>query len=285
METALRVPAAGWIPIGAWAWTLIAAWTLFIGLALWWNMAHIDETVRDLAKATARSGFAKDLLYSEWVSMHGGVYVPVTDKNPPDPFLAGFPERDIATPSGRRLTLVSPSYMTRQVSALGKDRRTYFGRITSLNHIRRENAPDAWERKALAALERGETEAISVERIGGKLHLRLMSPLRVTAVCLKCHASNDYKEGGIHGGISVALPMKDYEAIVLPHQWEELFVHGVIWIFGLALLGTEGRQIRLRWREQDLVRKRPCAKARRGSTRPRRLPTSAVGSSTSLRIV
>ena len=40
-----------------------------------------------------------------------------------------------------------------------------------------------------------------------------MRPLKTAASCLKCHAAQGYKEGDIRGGISVAVHMKDYEAI------------------------------------------------------------------------
>lgn len=248
-----RPPGTDRDPIVVWLWTLAAAWTMFIGLALWWNTAHIGETVHDLAQATARSGFGKDLLYGEWISMHGGVYVPATGKSPPDPFLAGFPERDITTPSGRRLTLVSPSYMARQVRESDKDLRMHFGRIVSLRPVLPEYAPDGWERKALEAFGRGETEAISVEPIGGEPHLRLMRPMRITAGCLKCHSVQGYREGEIRGGFSGALPMKEYEAIVGPHQREEVIAHGAIWIFGMVLLGVGSRRIRRHQRKQDLA--------------------------------
>ena len=57
----------------------------------------------------------KDVLYRQWGARHSGVYVPVTPETPPNPYLSHIPERDITTPSGKKLTLVNPAYMTRQV--------------------------------------------------------------------------------------------------------------------------------------------------------------------------
>jgi PAS domain S-box-containing protein len=183
--------------------------------------------------------------------MHGGVYVPVTDKTRPNPYLGHLPERDITTPSGRALTLMNPAYMMRQVHELDKELYERRGHITSLKPIRPENAPDDWERHALEAFERGVPKVSSVVPLEGQPHLRLMRPLKTEASCLQCHAAQGYKEGDIRGGISVAVPMKDYEAVVQPHQREELFAHGGLWAVGLVAFGVGARQIHRRRRERD----------------------------------
>ena len=67
----------------AWPWVFPVVWTLLIALALGWNQRHIRHTVRQMAEAVARSSFEKNLLYRQCVAMHGGVYVPVTDKTRP----------------------------------------------------------------------------------------------------------------------------------------------------------------------------------------------------------
>ena len=70
-----------------------------------------------MARSEARIAYNKDLVYRRWNASHGGVYVPVSDQTPPNPYL-DVPEREITTPSGRLLTLVKPAYMTRQVHAV-----------------------------------------------------------------------------------------------------------------------------------------------------------------------
>jgi len=57
--------------------------------------------------------------------------VPVTDNTPPNPWLSNLPERDISTPSGKKLTLINPAYMTRQVHELGAKQFGLQGHITS----------------------------------------------------------------------------------------------------------------------------------------------------------
>ena len=94
-------------------------------------------------------------LFRQWAASHGGVYVPVDEHTPPNPLLEDIPERDILTPSGRQLTLINPAYIMRQVNELAYERQEVLGHLTSLNPLRAENAPDAWEAEALRAFEEG----------------------------------------------------------------------------------------------------------------------------------
>ena len=74
----------------------------------------------DIARHIALTNYERDALYRRWGAAHGGVYVPVTPDTPPTPYLAHLPERDLTTPSGRRLTLLNPAYMARQVYELAQ---------------------------------------------------------------------------------------------------------------------------------------------------------------------
>ena len=149
-------------------WLIGAAWTLGVGLSFAWNVSQIRRLTEDQALVEARSTLQKDIVYRKWATSHGGVYVPVTDQTPPSPFLSHIPERDLTPPSGRRLTLVNPAYMTRQVQELSRDLYGSRGHITSLRPIREGNAPDAWERRALVAFESGTREVGSLEGVGGE---------------------------------------------------------------------------------------------------------------------
>jgi hypothetical protein len=155
----------------------------------------------------ARTHFEKDVLYRLWNASAGGVYLPVSDKTPPNPYLSHLPERDLTTPSGRVLTLINPAYMTRQVHELAREKFQVRGHITSLNPIRPENFPDAWETAALQAFGKGTTEVSSVEKLDGQPFLRLMRPLVTEKSCLACHGKQGYKLGDIRGGISIAVPI------------------------------------------------------------------------------
>ena len=169
------------------------------------------QTAMELAVGGSTSNFEKDVVYRKWASIHGGVYVPVSEHTPPNPYLANVPNRDVETTSGLKLTLVNPAYMTRQVHELGLADYGLRGHITSLNPLRPENAPDEWERKSLEEFNRGKDEVWSLEKINDKVYLRYMRPFLVDSSCLKCHAHQGYKVGDIRGGISVSCPWEKSE--------------------------------------------------------------------------
>lgn len=148
-------------------------WTLLLSGLFVVYIVECRKKVHDIGHGMALASFEEDLLFRRWAARHGGVYVPETAATPANPYLADIPERDITTPSGRRLTLMNPAYMNRQLFEMAREQDGIpHGHITSLNPIRPENAPDQWETKALKALEQGVKEVVEAEQIDGQPHLR-----------------------------------------------------------------------------------------------------------------
>jgi PAS domain S-box-containing protein len=231
------------IPLKHFGWILIGAWTLVVAASLGWNLLQHREEAIDIVRHVALTNYERDVLYRRWAALHGGVYVPVTPDTPPTPYLAHEPERDIITPAGRRLTLLNPAYMTRQVYALAKQEGLPGGHLTSLKPIRPQNAPDPWEKKALQAFAGGVDEVSEVVTYNGKAYMRLMRPFRTEASCLKCHAEQGYRVGDIRGGISVAVPMPP----ILAEKWHSrnalILGHLMLWLLGVTGIMVAVRQI------------------------------------------
>jgi signal transduction histidine kinase len=148
------------------------------------------------------------VLTRAWNAGHGGVYVPVSEQVQPNPYLK-HPRRDLTTDDGRRLTMINPAFMTRQISELAQKKGGTVFHITSLKPIRPANAPDGWERAALTAFEAGGKEVTEVvQAAGAPALLRYMAPLKVDPPCMACHAVQGYRVGDIRGGISVSQPFE-----------------------------------------------------------------------------
>ena len=232
-------------------WALVFAWTVIVAALAVSDALHIDQTVREMAIAEARAHFNKDQAFRLWASSHGGVYVPVSDQVPPNPFLSHVPERDIQTPTGKSLTLMNPAYMIRQIMEQYTSVYGVYGHITGLKHFRPETAPDAWEATSLMAFEKGEKEALEFAEIHGKLHLRLMRPMVAEQDCLKCHGFQGYKVGDVRGGVSVSVPMDPY----LDARREEIVAHGmsfgILWILGFFGIGFATYALKRRIRAAD----------------------------------
>lgn len=210
--------------------------TVIIFASLIWNIKREKSAVENFAEVEAAADYNRDLIYRQWASSHGGLYVPATTQTPPNPNLAHIPERDISTPSGKPLTLMNPAYMMRQIHEFGADRYGVKGHITSLNPIRPKNAPDPWEEEALRSFEKGEKKSTAVTTIDNEPYFRFMLPMITEKSCLKCHAEQGYKEGDIRGGISVSVSLAAYEDVARANILRLALSHGLM--FSLVLIGS-----------------------------------------------
>lgn len=231
--------------------TLVLIWTLGIIASLGWNIYQLRQSILSIARTSAEISYNKDIIYRRWVSKQGGVYVPVSEMTPANPYLK-VPNRDIMTSDGLSLTLVNPAYMTRQVNELALEMNHFQGHITSLNPIRAENRPDLWESEALKSFERGMKETGSIEMASGKEYFRFMRPFVTEKACLKCHATQGYKEGDIRGGISISIPMAPLRAIERSRMIELTLAHSFLWIIGLFGIGAGTRRLQ----SQTLLREK-----------------------------
>jgi len=222
---------------------LVVSWTVAILSSLIWNIAANRHTAVDIALVQAKKSFEKDLLVRRWNASHGGVYVPVTEKTPPNPYLPPLSERDITTPSGRKLTKINPAYMTRQLHELAFIFNGDAGHITSLKPIRPENSPDGWETEALKSFDNGNTEAYTIVESEGKDYLRLMRPLLTEKPCLICHAKQGYSQGMVRGGISVIVPVPPWNKMGWYSNIALFSAHFLLWSMGLLLITFVGRRI------------------------------------------
>jgi diguanylate cyclase (GGDEF)-like protein len=232
-------------------WILVLIWTVGIVASLAWNIYQQRQSSLSFARTSAEISYKKDLIYRRWVSSQGGVYVPVSGMTPANPYLK-VPHRDITASGGLSLTLVNPAYMTRQVNELAMEMHDLQGHITSLNPIRPDNRPDPWEAEALKTFEQGVKESVSIEMVSGKEYFRFMRPFVTEKACLKCHATQGYKEGDIRGGISVSIPMESLRAIEWSRMAELTLAHGFLWMIGLVGIGAGTRRL---W-SQTLLREK-----------------------------
>jgi PAS domain S-box-containing protein len=219
---------------------LAAGWTVTLCLLLAWDFHQIRRQASTPALVDAQSSFERDVAFRRWAARHGGVYVPVTPETPPNANLAHVPERDITSPSGQALTLLNSAYISRQIHEWYENPGATQGHVTSLKPIRTENAPDPWETHALKALENGEQEVVAESTIDGKKHLRLMRPLLTEPQCLKCHASQGYREGDIRGGVSVSVPMDSYDSAAGRTRRFAAVAYSALWLLGISGIGTAG---------------------------------------------
>ena len=242
----------------------MGCWTLMMGASWSWNYHAEQMVIHKIALAEADALLERDAMYHHWSAYHGGVYATVTPESPPNPHLSQIQERDIITPSGKQLTLINPTYMTRQVNEIAKEENAFIEkiRITSLKPIRPENSPDPWEVSALRSFENGAHDASTVETVDGKPYMRHISPMITKKTCLKCHAFQGYTTGSVLGGISVSIPIQPIIDASSGQSIGLFASHGIIWLLGLGVTGIGARQLSRRARTQKQVEEELYHKAR-----------------------
>ena len=214
----------------------LLVWSFLIALASLINTQTNYDYADDLAEHEAVVSVKKDLAYRSWVSSHGGVYVPITKKTPPNPYLSHIKNRDVYTTAGQHLTLMNPAYT---LSQMMKDYTKLYGtrgHITSRILMNPKNKPDAWEEKALEDVEVTRKPVSAMATINEEEYFRYLNPLVTKKSCLKCHAFQGYKVGDIRGGVSVSIPLKAYYKEALAHSLEDIAVILVIYILGLLII-------------------------------------------------
>jgi two-component system NtrC family sensor kinase len=231
-----------------WWLLLLLIWGIAVGFSLHLQSTQIRQHTTEVAIEGARNMFRMVILTRGWNASHGGIYVPITPRTQPNPYLE-VPRRDVTTTDGIAMTLINPAYMTRLIGEMAESSSGAIFRLTSLQPIRPANAPDGWERQALQAFERGTKEMTGIEPSPNGDLFRFMAPLTVQESCMPCHRKQGYQVGDIRGGLSVSQKHAPIEAAVQAGVGKSRLTHGLAFLI-VALAGWVLLELlRRRWFE------------------------------------
>ena len=219
-------------------------WSVVIFAVAGYNIYKQYLFAHEIALNEAEVSVKKDLAYRSWVASHGGVYVPVTKRTQPSPYLSHIKRRDITTLDGQNLTLMNPAYT---LSQMMKDYSHLYGikaKITSRKLLNPENIPDQWEAKALLVVEQIHKPFFESSKIDGKSYMRYLNPLITKKDCLKCHAHQGYKIGDIRGGVAVSVPLDGHLKKAFEYSKNIILTFCLIWIIGLIFIYYSYKKIR-----------------------------------------
>ncbi|MGN7613442.1 PAS domain S-box protein, partial [Magnetococcales bacterium HHB-1] len=236
-----------------WIFALLL-WTAVVSLSLYHNWHLIEQHGLMVATNRARFSFRMIETMRFWNSYHGGVYVPIDNKNPPNPYL-DVPDRDISTASGLKLTRINPAYMTRQVGELIKKQQDWLLRIVSLKPLNPKNSADPWETETLKDFESGTKERITLLSFDELPTFRYMAPLITKKVCLDCHAKQGYQVGDIRGGISISFPATTVLSTTQQQKYYTITLHIAIWLILSGAIILFQQRIRQHFLELEAIRK------------------------------
>lgn len=183
---------------------------VFTTVAFFAIFLRTEMLVMDGVRHEAESYLDLVLAVRNWNASHGGVWVPMTEDSPENPYLRSLGvDPETSTVSGLRLTLRNHAPMTTELSRYVARNSAVTFRLTSLRPVNRDNAPTAWERQQLTRFTEDTAFGEQIETRDGKRYYQLIRPLVVESECLKCHSSQGYHVGDIRGGITVTLPLAD----------------------------------------------------------------------------
>ena len=185
--------------------TVIFFFTLFI-------LKYINDTRNDYQAISekilyeqASTLFNNIVTLRKWNSDHGAIYVKAYNGIQPNPYLK---DNHTYTKDNELLIKINPAWMTRQISELSNKKEKYYFKITSLQPINPNNAPDNFEKTALENMKRNKSKEVYTSLENDKFNF--MGALKVEQSCLECHTTQGYNIGDTIGGLRVSIPIDNY---------------------------------------------------------------------------
>lgn len=218
-------------------------WVFLMLIIAGYQISRIKHSTIQSAKIQANTAIEKDLAYRRWNTEAKRVYVPVTEKIQPNPYIDDE-ARDIETVAGLELTQISPAYMARMVYDLEKEKSGTISRMVSFFPQNPDNLLDQWEAKGLLELKNADDHYASIENVWGREHLRYIKPLMAEKPCLNCHVLVGLENDAVLGGIAVSVPMGPLRAVESRTIFSIVVTSGVLTLLGLLGLGLVGWRLK-----------------------------------------
>jgi diguanylate cyclase (GGDEF)-like protein len=238
-------------------WQPLVAVILWSGLCVFGGLLVASLNARwveEMALEDARAVVQTIVDFWDWNTTHDGVYVPVDDTTPPNPFLAEN-LRTMKSMDGRTFALVNHAYMTRQVGEISRRVNGPSIRVTSRKPVRPENAPLPWEAKALQAIE--EQGLKEYQEFGQgqdrQPQYRYAAPLITQTSCLECHVK-EYRVGDVRGAVTVVLASDKYLSLQASFRGATYWLGALAWVLGLLVIMLFDRAARARHRTLEQLK-------------------------------
>jgi signal transduction histidine kinase/DNA-binding response OmpR family regulator len=234
--------------------TFCLTWTIAIAISFGISSFQVHQAVYTIASVHARQAYDKEIGFRRWSEFEDKVSTIVEQPGRTASPMEIFMNRTIVSPSGRVISTANIVNVLNRFHGPVRYREDVGGRLTGLHPTMPENAPDDWEKRALASFTGGASEYIAMFNTQTDEYLRLMRPLVAKKSCIHCHARQGYRSGQIIGGMSIVLPMKIYRSSE-NHQLAVLsFGHGLLWLLGLAgIMQGTGKILKSRQKLQLLL--------------------------------
>jgi diguanylate cyclase (GGDEF)-like protein/PAS domain S-box-containing protein len=157
--------------------------------------------------------------------------------------MAHLPDRDVVTTEGRKLTLMNPAYMLREMMQDFGEMYGIRGRIVGIVYLNPDNKADDWEADAIRRFSSAETdEVMGISDLDDAPHLRLIKPMVMLESCQKCHGHLEFPNGSVRGAVGVSVPLAPYLQVEERSIKAIALSHGGVLLLGLTGIGVAGRR-------------------------------------------
>ena len=181
---------------------LLIVWVVMIVGSFQLNLFILRKNTENHVKTGSEAFFRLLVATDQWNHNHGLVYVPITGKMRPDPYIKNK-RRDVVTNFGDSLTLLNPAIMMRQLSELAEINKITEFRITGLVPMSPDGKPNEWELEALKSFKNENDRFFGKKKMNDSVIFMYMAPLMMQQSCMTCHTSKNQKAGDVMGGISI----------------------------------------------------------------------------------
>ncbi|MHB8051463.1 MAG: GGDEF domain-containing protein [Coriobacteriia bacterium] len=231
---------------------LLVVTVLTLGITILHGVRIVD-LVEEQALAQARSYTDLIVAARSWNARHGGAFIRKAPGVETNPYLIELGVvADLELSDGSLLTLRNPAAMTREIGdELNNAGTSSEFKLTSLDPVNPDNAPDAWEAEQLRALDMrsapAEAWAVVEADAQNEQYFRYMRTLLVDESCLECHEEAGYRVGDVRGALSVSLPYTETAdslgATTLQLLLTALIALAAVWTSVIVLTRIQVRQI------------------------------------------
>jgi len=212
---------------------ILIFWSTLLFISLWFNISSQKTKTIDIVTNIAQSNFNKDLAFRLWATSHGGVYVQPSETTPPSPWLSHLKDRDVVTTDGKKLTLMNPAYMLRQMMDGYSKLYGIKGKIAGIVYLNPQNEANKYEAAVIRKFEKGIKEVSELSGEGDGEFFNLSLPLFMEEGCQKCHGHLGFKNGEVRGSVGITVPMLPYRDIEFDLIQRISITHFFVWFFGL----------------------------------------------------
>ena len=162
------------------------------------NVNQLDKIAQNTILTKSRSTFDLLLAAEQWDSIHGKMYVPITDEMS-DCMRFHYEQNEILSNFGDSLMMINSSLIIHKLGKIYNTPENKF-HFATLDPVCPDNRPDEWEMKALKTFIKAGDEYSEIVKENGKAYYRYMAPLIAKESGCENHK---YKAGDIYGGISI----------------------------------------------------------------------------------